>query len=285
MNKTSNIKLRAYIGGVIALSYMLVMLLFSGSLFATDAGTYITSKSSIDGSGQFICSAPSSIKSLINSTSPIAFDGSGSQQQPTAPAGTTLVAIIGGNGYKCAVYTDNMEDLQSAIDNMQASNSVNASISAIDNNLGVAADTTGASDMLSGATPYISLAAGFIVVAITSLMTLFSALDCMFIAFPIFRTKYQGAADNGNGLLGKKDSGSGETSLRWISDDAQYAIEKATVESGKSKWTLYFSKRIVAYIMLAIILSILLSGNISIITQLAVKIVEGFMNILHRMAN
>ena len=283
MIRVNSNKKKAYIVLAVAMIYLLMNLFMGQKLYAADAGTYITGKSSIDGSGQFICSAPASVKSLIGNTQPVAYSGSGSVE-PMAPAGTTLVAIVGGNGYKCAVYTKSMDDLNVAITNVQSSSNVNESIKAIDNNLGVAADTTGASDLLSGVTPFISLAAGLIVIVITSLMTLFSALDCMFIAFPIFRNKYKGAAEGGNGLLGKKDSGSGETELRWISDDAQYAIEKATVESGQSKWKLYFSKRIVSYIFLAIIISILLSGNISIITQLAVRIVEGGMNILNKMA-
>lgn len=154
----------------------------------------------------------------------------------------------------------------------------------ITNTLTVEADTTSASVMLSGFQPIVELVVGIIVVLIAFGMTIFSGLDICYIAFPVFRNKCEDAKQSGNAMMTKK-SANGETSLRWISDDAQYAITQGTIDSGKNPWMLYFRKRIITYIMLGILIFILLTGNITLITRLAMKLVAGIIDVISSLAS
>lgn len=156
-------------------------------------------------------------------------------------------------------------------------------VSNITDGLKIGADTAGATALLSGFAPIISLVVGVIVVLVTMGMTLFTAFDIAYIAFPVFRNKCEEQKMNGTGYNVKKDS-NGNVSLRFVTDDAQYAVSEGTIENGKSPWGIYFRKRIMSYILLAIVLFILLTGNISMITNIALNIVSGIMNVLSGLA-
>ena len=156
-------------------------------------------------------------------------------------------------------------------------------VSTITDGLNIGADTSGATALLSGFAPIISLVVGVIVVLVTMGMTLFTAFDIAYIAFPVFRNKCEEQKMNGTGYNVKKDS-NGNVSLRFVTDDAQYAVSQGTIESGKSPWGIYFRKRIMSYVLLAIVLFILLTGNISMITNIALNIVSGIMNVLSGLA-
>ena len=156
-------------------------------------------------------------------------------------------------------------------------------VSTITDGLNIGADTAGATALLSGFAPIISLVVGVIVVLVTMGMTLFTAFDIAYIAFPVFRNKCEEQKMNGTGYNVKKDS-SGNVSLRFVTDDAQYAVSEGTIENGKSPWGIYFRKRIMSYVLLSIVLFILLTGNISLITNIALNIVSGIMNVLSGLA-
>ena len=156
-------------------------------------------------------------------------------------------------------------------------------VSTITDGLNIGADTSGATALLSGFAPIISLVIGVITVLVTMGMTLFTAFDIAYIAFRVFRNKCEEQKMNGTGYNVKKDS-NGNVSLRFVTDDAQYAVSEGTIENGKSPWGIYFRKRIMSYILLAIVLFILLTGNISMITNIALNIVSGIMNVLSGLA-
>ena len=156
-------------------------------------------------------------------------------------------------------------------------------VSTITDGLNIGADTAGATALLSGFAPIISLVVGVIVVLVTMGMTLFTAFDIAYIAFPVFRNKCEEQKMNGTGYNVKKDS-NGNVSLRFVTDDAQYAVSEGTIENGKSPLGIYFRKRIMSYVLLAIVLFILLTGNISLITNIALNIVSGIMNVLSGLA-
>lgn len=143
-------------------------------------------------------------------------------------------------------------------------------------------DTETASTALEGFKPILSTFLGVVVVLITIGMTLFSAFDIAYIAFPVFRNKCEEAKQTGSGMMASKKQGkNGETKLRFVSDEAQYAVEAAdTIESGKNPFSIYFGKRIISYVLLSIILFILLTGNINLITNIAVRIVSGILELL-----
>ena len=163
--------------------------------------------------------------------------------------------------------------------NSQASDDVKD----ITGGLNIKADTDTAVVALSGFTPIISTALGIMVVLISIGMTIFSAFDLCYIAFPVFRNKCEEAKQTGQGVLAsnKQNKQTGETKLRFVSDDAQYAVAAAeTVQTGKNPFAIYFTKRILSYIILAILLFILLTGNITIFTELALKLVSGILELI-----
>lgn len=182
-------------------------------------------------------------------------------------------------------YNDASVDLlyrqaQKSIENGKVGEKVND----ITNGMAIEANTGAAGIMLSGFKPLLELGIGIIVVLITFGMTIFSSLDICYIAFPVFRNKCEEVIQSEN-PVGTKKSANGEVSLRWITDDAQYAVTQGTIDSGKSPWAIYFKKRIASYIFLGITLFILLTGNISIITNLAINVVSGIIDIISSLAS
>ena len=84
-----------------------------------------------------------------------------------------------------------------------------------------------------------------------------------------------------NGGPGVKHGANGEAKLRFVSDEAQYAVNNsATIESGKSPLTTYLAKRIWAYIAVSIILFMFFTGQINIITEIAMGVVKFIMEAL-----
>lgn len=164
-----------------------------------------------------------------------------------------------------------------------ANGKVGEKVNDIQSGIGIEANTGAAATMLSGFKPILELVIGIIVVLISFGMTLFSSVDICYIAFPVFRNKMEDSKQSGNSVTTKK-SANGDVQLRFVSDDAQYAITQGTIDSGKSPWVLYFKKRIMSYIFLGIILFILLTGNITLITNIAVGLVSGIIDILTSLA-
>ena len=148
--------------------------------------------------------------------------------------------------------------------------------------LNIEADTGTASRTLTGFTGVFNTLLGIIVVLITIGMALFSAFDLCYIAFPVFRNKCEEAKQSGQGIMASNKKGSnGETKIRFVSDDAQYAVTAAdTVQSGKNPFVIYFGKRLISYIVLAVLVFILLTGNIDIFTRLALKLVSGILDVI-----
>ena len=157
-----------------------------------------------------------------------------------------------------------------------------ATFSEVTNNMNIAADVGTASGILSGFTGVLSTLLGIIVVLVSVGMTVFSGFDLCYIAFPVFRNKCEDAKQSGTGIMaGKGKTASGETKLRFVSDDAQYAVVAAdTVQSGKNPFVIYFGKRLISYIVLAILLFVLLTGRVTIFTDIALKLVSGILDII-----
>ena len=147
--------------------------------------------------------------------------------------------------------------------------------------MNITADVTTASTMLSGFYPILSTVIGLMVILISIGMTVFSAFDLCYIAFPVFRNHCEDAKQSGSGLMAKTNKSTGETKLRFVTDDAQYAVNAAdTTQSGKNPFVIYFGKRLLSYIILAILLFILMTGNITVFTNLALKVVNGVLELI-----
>lgn len=158
-------------------------------------------------------------------------------------------------------------------------NLTSEAIGNITGDLQISADTTSAVTVLSGLRSLINIGLGLICVIITLLMAVYTAFDVAYIAFPVFRGKCEDAKVNGSATMTKTNA-NGDRKLRFVTDDAQHAISQAETEGGGSAWSIYLKSRIVAYVFVAIILFMFMTGNINIITNIALKAVSGLMEIL-----
>lgn len=141
------------------------------------------------------------------------------------------------------------------------------------------ANVIDAAAILAPAIPYINIGLGIALSVLLAAMTIFTTADICFLALPVFRTKCDDAKQSGENSLLSKKTPNGGMKLRFVSDEAVWAIENST-QNQSSPWGKYLKSRIMSYIFLAIVIYILLTGNISIITNLALKLVSGIMNVL-----
>ena len=152
----------------------------------------------------------------------------------------------------------------------------NANVGKLDVN--VRADVGSANDLVSGFEPVINLVIGILAWVIVIGLPLITALDVCYITIPFVREKADDVKASGG--MGTKTGKDGSTKLRWISDEAQHAVETIDLDAGRSPLKTYLKSRIGAFVMVAIILYLLIGGQITVVTQLAVRLVSGIMNIL-----
>lgn len=143
----------------------------------------------------------------------------------------------------------------------------------------VTANVGDANELVSGFEPAINLIIGVLAWLIVILLPLVTALDVCYITIPFVREKGEDAKASGNAMMTKTGK-DGQTKLRWISDEAQYAVSDIDLENGGSPLKKYLTKRIGAFVMVAIILYLLIGGQITVVTQLAVRLVSGIMTII-----
>lgn len=172
-----------------------------------------------------------------------------------------------------------MAELESAARQQYKSSRVTQHTVEMQHELGIGADTTKAMAALQGFVPLINLGLGAVTVVITLLLAVFTASDVCYISFPVFRNHLEEQMMQGEGAFVKKTTNGG-TKLRWVSDEAQYIVAKCNYDSGKSPLVEYLGKRMVSYIAVSVILFILLTGNINVITNLALKIVSYIIDVI-----
>lgn len=158
-----------------------------------------------------------------------------------------------------------------------------AEFSQVTAGMGLTANVAEASGMMSGFIPVLRTLLGIIVVGASIGMTVYSGFDICYIAFPVFRNKCDEAKAGGGGMMVKGKGAGGENKLRFVSDDAQDAIKiSETTENGTNPFIIYFKKRLLSYLVLAVLLFILLTGRITIFTDIALKLVSGILNIIQK---
>lgn len=207
---------------------------------------------------------------------PNSFIGKGLTTDPSA--GTNLAFVVGGTTYyfESGQSKDTLTATAKTIINSSA---VGDKVNDITGNLGVGADIEGATVGLAGFVPLVNMFLGIAVVVVTLGLAVFTAFDVCYICFPVFRNKCEDMKVNGG--PGVKHGANGEVKLRFVSDEAQYAVNNsATIESGKSPLTTYLAKRIWAYIAVSIILFMFFTGQINIITEIAMGVVKFIMEAL-----
>lgn len=137
------------------------------------------------------------------------------------------------------------------------------------------ADVGTASMILAGIEPFITTVLGIMVWVVTAGMTVFTVCDLCYLYIPVFREKTASMAQSGNAAVSTTNKETGESKFRFVTDEAMYAVQVCTVESGKHPASVWIKKRIWAYVLLGIALFILLTGNITLIVNIVLNIVGG----------
>lgn len=142
--------------------------------------------------------------------------------------------------------------------------------------LSVEAKTKEAANTLKDFIPAINIALGILTVLITLGMAVITSLDVCYIVFPAFRETL-GKYNEQREMYSAHNKFKG---IRFVSDEAQYVVDKCSVMQNGNPLTEYLKKRIVAYIMVSVILFILLTGNMTVITNIAIKIISYIMAVI-----
>ena len=195
-----------------------------------------------------------------------------------------LVAVTAMKDGSTAIYYYNPAN-ESAIVNGAGINSslteTNDKIDEMTGNLNIQADTAGGAELVSGLVPIVNVMVGVIILAIVLGLMLYTGFDVMYLAFPVFRSFSEDKLQDGKtGVMVKKTS-NGEAKYRFISDEAVRAYQQSIVDGGnKQPYIKYVVSRSWAYIALAIIVSVLLTGNYSVFLKIGLRIGEGIVNIV-----
>lgn len=154
----------------------------------------------------------------------------------------------------------------------------------ITSGMNIRADTEQGRQVLTPLVGVINIILGVLVIGIGVMTTVVTGLDIAYIVFPTFRTGVDTSKSAGGGMIGahsQDKNGDGEGKLRLVSDEAVFAVKSAdTVEQGKSPIAIYFKKRALGYILLAIVLFVFLTGRITIFTTAALKLVDGILKLI-----
>jgi hypothetical protein len=143
-------------------------------------------------------------------------------------------------------------------------------------------DVAGATLMMSGFIPILNIFVGLIVWAILSVLFLSAAIDILYIALPSVQEKCDNMRDNG-GVMAHHDKKSGEDKVRFISREAVRAVNDSNLSMGKSPYKIYLGDSILKFVMIAVLLTLLLTGQINVIMEVAVKAVNGLVEVIKRL--
>lgn len=167
-------------------------------------------------------------------------------------------------------------------------NQISGDASVINKTFGKA-DLNAAGTALSGFSSWIQLMTGILATLAIIGTTLFTAVDICYLAFPVMQGKMNEAGNSGGAMSGTTKNG--EAKFKFVTDDAVEAYQEAhgggangQGGGGGNQWVIYLKKRAFAFIFLAIIIFILLTGKISFIIEIALKAVDGIINQLGNMA-
>lgn len=143
------------------------------------------------------------------------------------------------------------------------------------NTYGVYADIENAGTTLAPLSNLLKIITGMIVYVAMLCMVLVTSIDVLYITMPVFREKMDARSAEKDGLTRE-----GEQGHRWVSDEAVYSVKSGVLETGKSALSIYLGKRVYAFIVMMVVIFILLTGNISLITDIVLNIVYGIMSAL-----
>jgi len=189
------------------------------------------------------------------------------------------------NGTTYFIDDEGIEEAQTHVAKMteqkETSDNITEQIKGLDGALNIKPDISRATDTVSGFIPMLNFILGIIIAFITTATTIFTGLDICWLVFPVFRGKCENMKQAGKGVDKSRTEKSGETKLIFISDEAEYALNAAeTTQTGKNPVIIYGRKRAVAIVATTVVLFILCTGNISVVTNIALKAASGIINLI-----
>lgn len=197
----------------------------------------------------------------------------------TNPVGVTFT--FAGNSATYYYSADNSDAIASAIGASTTNQTIDM-VNDITADLNIKADTAGAAGVVGGFVPIVNVIVGIGVLAVILLLLMYTMMDVLFLAFPVFRTFSQNQLQNGKSNAMVKTNSSGEAQYRFISDDAVRAYQQSIVEGGnKQPYIKYLLSRAWAYIALATITVVLLTGNYGVFLNIGIKIGEGIIDMVN----
>lgn len=182
--------------------------------------------------------------------------------------------------YKVSDVDDINKEISKQTSNKTSKSDAKQQVDDIGTQLMIEPDNGKAVQMLKPFVPIVNVIIGIIMVILSLGLTVFSGFDLLYLAFPVFRNYCDDQKTNGGGAMTRKGS-DGEIKFRFISDEAVYAVSSSkTAQEGKSPYMLYFKKRIASYLVIVVLMFILLTGRVTIFTDIALKLVGGFLDII-----
>lgn len=204
-----------------------------------------------------------------------------------ADGATTVPVTLGNSTYyfteealnECKTSLENLKSTTDTKDKDQSVEKAAGDVKKI-SEAGIRANLDAAQDTLSGFSEILGVLLGILAYLIMMMLTVFTTIDIAYITIPPFRSLCDdtGAKSGGSGAMGSTNKSTGEAKFRWVTDEAMYSVQTATVESGKSAVVTYLGKRIFAIILVGIAIYLLLTGNIGLIMNLSLKMVSGIIN-------
>lgn len=193
---------------------------------------------------------------------------------------TTYQVTLGENTY--TMNSTYLNKLKNVVYNAYQSEQVRKDIASLTTDgLTLKADLTKAGETVSGFNDFLGWVIGLAAYLAIMSMGLFTACDILYMTVPLFRSKVTEKAQTGNGpLAARTDSKTGESKPPLVTDDAIYAVSVCTIENGKTPFLVYLKRRMVAWVLCAIVIYMLLTGNMAMIVDIALNLVEGFLRVI-----
>lgn len=149
----------------------------------------------------------------------------------------------------------------------------------------VTADTSQAAVALAGIQQLVGVIVGILAYAVVIGMALFTGVDICYITMPVFRTWADDKGASGGAVTSSTNKDTGESKFRFVTDEAMFAVTQATVENGKNALGIYFKKRCIGWILTAIVLYVLLTGQITLLTDVILQFISGIIAALQSLGN
>jgi hypothetical protein len=189
------------------------------------------------------------------------------QVSATGPAPTGFVAIVGASGdithhvpvTRLMRWKDDGGTLRGQLEREAG-------------DIGLTVDILGAFALFSGIQDPLAILLGILALAIMHVLPLSAALDTLYLISPEFSSKVEEKKEGGGGMT--REGKNGKTYMRWISREAQDALEKS-YETGQPPYKQFLVFLVIKYVMAAVLMGFVFTGNYMDLLFGAMSLIEG----------